>query len=352
MDALDRGFHEARGANFRARYGRERLTAYGPFDQEYEALERSSVLLDLSDRMRVSLSGEDRGRFLNGLVTQRVDDLLPGTGAHACFLDRRSHILAEVRVFATEDSLLLEGEPGLGSSLVERLLKFRLSSRVAVSDWTEGSSLLSVQGPLAGETVGAVLGTDGAGLPPCGHTTALFGGAPVRILRVPRTGRPGLDLLCPRTLAGDLWRALAAGGALPAGWDLLETARIEAGLPRFGADLTEETLFPEARLPGHVSWDKGCYLGQEIVARVRTYGSLKRVRTGILVDGPAEPGDTVRVKGRDAATLSSARFSPLVGKTCAFAYLHPALGAEEDAGVIVAGPAGEYPATVAAFPFV
>jgi folate-binding protein YgfZ len=351
MDALDRGFHEARGANFRARYGRERLTAYGPFDQEYEALEQASVLLDLSDHARLDLSGEDRVRFLNGLVTQQVATLPPGTGAPACFLDRRSRILAEVRIFATEDSLLLEGEPGLGASLVERLQKYRLSSRVAVADLSEESALLSVQGPLAGETVGAVLGTDGAGLPPYGHAAAAFGGAPLRVFRIPRTGRPGLDLLCPRSHAGDLWRSLAAAGAAPAGWDLLETARTEAGLPRFGADLTEETLFPEARLPGHVSWDKGCYLGQEIVSRVRTYGNVKRVRTGLLVDGAAQPGDSVRVRGREAARLTSARFSPLVGKTCAFAYLHPALGAEEDAQILVGGPEGDLPACVAPFPF-
>ncbi|MGC8763447.1 MAG: YgfZ/GcvT domain-containing protein [Acidobacteriota bacterium] len=351
MESLDRDFHESRGGRFLPRYGRPRLVGFGPFEEEYAALETGAVLFDLSDHSKVIVSGEDRGPFLNGLVTQKILDLREGSGRPACFLDRRSRILAEVRILALEGAFLLEGEPGLEAPLCERLRKFRLSSRVEVKGLEGSLALLSLQGPAAGGMAQEVLGTSGAEIPPYGHTTAVFQGVPVRLARIPRSGRPGLDFLLPPESAASLWRALCAGGATPAGWDLLETARTEAGLPRFGADLTEEILFSEACLPSHLSLDKGCFVGQEVVARVRTYGNLRRLRTGLLVDGPAEPGDVVRLRGKEAARLTTARFSPLLGRTCAFAYLPPGLTSGGEEEVTVEGPQGTFPARPAPYPF-
>jgi len=351
VQILDRDFHESRGARFLTRYGRPRLAGYGSFEEEYAALETGAVLLDLSDHAKIFVSGEDRRTFLNGLVTQKILDLQEGEGCPACFLDRHSHILAEVRILAFQEGFLLEGEPGLEGPLCERLRKFRLSSRVEVGGRDQALALLSLQGPAAGEMARAILGTSGADLAPYGHGTADFEGTPVRLAKIPRTGRPGLDLLLAPEAAASLWRALCAEGATPAGWDLLETARTEAGLPRFGADLTEEILFPEACLPGHLSWDKGCYVGQEVVARVRTYGNLRRLRTGLLVDGPADAGDTVRLLGKEVARLTSARFSPLLGRSCAFAYLPPALASDEEAEISVEGPEGTVKARPAPYPF-
>ncbi len=351
MALLDRHFHESRGGRFLPRFGRPRLAGFGPFEEEYAALETGAVLLDLSDHTKLLVSGPDRGSFLNGLVTQKILDLREGEGRPACFLDRRSRILAEVRILALEEGFLLEGEPGLETPLAERLRKFRLSSRVEVEQRGDTLAHLSLQGPAAGEILRGVLGTSGEGLPLYGHAEAAFGGGPVRVAKLPRTGRPGFDLLLAPEAAPSLWRALCAEGATPAGWDLLETARTEAGLPRFGADLTEEILFSEARLPDHLSWDKGCYVGQEVVARVRTYGNLRRVRTGLLVNGPAEPGDAVRLNGKVAARLTTARFSPLLGRTCAFAYLPPALASDGEAEVRVEGPEGAAEAHPSPFPF-
>jgi folate-binding protein YgfZ len=101
----------------------------------------------------------------------------------------------------------------------------------------------------------------------------------------------------------------------------METGRVEAGLPRYGADLTEGILFSEADVPDAVSYKKGCYVGQEIVARVKTYGQLKKSRRGLLVDGGGRPGDTVIDGEKPVARLTSARFSPILQKTAAFAYL-------------------------------
>lgn len=350
MQTLDRDFHESRGGRYLFRYGTPRLAHFRPFEEEYRVLESGAALLDLSDHTKVLVSGEDRRTFLNALVTQNLLDLPEGEGRPACFLDRLSRIVAEVRVFALEGAFLLEGEPGLEEPLHQRLLKFRLSSRVEVEPAGSALAWLSLQGPASLDIARAVLGSAGDRLPPYGHDEVAFEKGTVRLLKVPRTGRPGLDILCPAETAASLWRALCAEGALPAGWDLLETARTEAGLPRYGADLSEEVLFSEAGLPSHVSWDKGCYVGQEVVARVRTYGNLRRIRTGLLVDGPAEPGDSVRFLGRQTR-LTTARFSPLLGKTCAFAYLPPALSADEGAEVVVENPSGAFPARPSPYPF-
>jgi len=186
VQILDRDFHESRGARFLTRYGRPRLAGYGSFEEEYAALETGAVLLDLSDHAKIFVSGEDRRTFLNGLVTQKILNLQEGEGCPACFLDRHSHILAEVRILAFQEGFLLEGEPGLEGPLCERLRKFRLSSRVEVEGRGQALALLSLQGPAAGEMARAVLGTSGADLAPYGHGTADFEGTPVRLAKIPR----------------------------------------------------------------------------------------------------------------------------------------------------------------------
>jgi len=321
METPLKAFHVERGATFEVRDGIERLSAYGPFDEAYGALEEGCALFDISDAGLVELRGEDRVRFLNGMVSNDVSLLEKGRGCRACMLNRQSRILADLHVFALPGALLLGMEPEFKSKVAGRLKKYRLGLKVELGGVSGEPALFSLQGPRAPDVIGGVLSTDVSDLPSLGHRRVTSGAFEARVLRVPRTGRPGYDILLSAGVAGDFWRACLAHGAVPAGWDVMETGRVEAGLPRYGADLTEGILFSEADVPDAVSYKKGCYVGQEIVARVKTYGQLKKSRRGLLVDGGGRPGDTVIDGEKPVARLTSARFSPILQKTAAFAYL-------------------------------
>ena len=350
MDTPLRAFHGERGAVFEGRDGAVRLTGYGPFDETYGAMEDGCALFDLSETARIELRGADRVRFLNGMVSNDLQALAPGGGCRACMLNRQSRILADLFVLATPDGLVLLAEPALGPAVAERIEKYRLGLDVEMSSNGPSEALFSLQGPAAPDVVKDVLGADVSELSPCGHIEAEKGAMRARVVRLPRTGRPGYDLIVPADLAGDAWRACLAHGAVPAGWDVLETGRVEAGLPRYGADLGEKVLFSEADVPDAVSYRKGCYVGQEIVARVRTYGQLKKRRRGLLVEGRAKAGDAVGDGGKDVAVLTSARFSPILQKTAAFAYLPTDL--EDGRELTLRSQDGPARAVVAPYPFV
>lgn len=144
---------------------------------------------------------------------------------------------------------------------------------------------------------------------------------------------------------------MVAGGAVPAGPEVLEVARVEAGFPRYGADITADHLFQEVDLPGALSLTKGCYVGQEVVARVHSRGHLNRLRAGVAVDGAAAAGDLVCL-GSKEHPLTSAVYSPRVGKTLGFAYLPPGPAREFGLACTVRTAAGELPARVARYPFI
>lgn len=350
MDTPLRAYHGERGAVFEGRDGAVRLTGYGPFDEAYGALEDGCALFDLSETARIELRGEDRVRFLNGMVSNDVQALVPGGGCRACMLNRQSRILADLFVLATPGALVLLAEPALGPAVAERIDKYRLGLGVEMTLNPSPDALFSLQGPAAPDIVKAAFGADVSELAPCGHVEADKGAVGARVVRLPRTGRPGYDLIVPAENAEEAWRACLAHGAVPAGWDVLETGRVEAGLPRYGADLGEKVLFSEADVPDAVSYRKGCYVGQEIVARVRTYGQLKKRRRGLLVEGRAGAGDPVEDQGKDVAELTSARFSPMLQKTAAFAYLRTDL--EDGRELTVRSADGPARAVVAPYPFV
>lgn len=344
--------HATKGARFGEAEGLERLLAYSGFDREYEALERGCALFDLSDRGLLEVTGEDRVRFLNNLLSNDVKALAPGHGCHAALLDRKSKVLALMTCLAFEGSVLLETEPGLQSKLSSLLGRYRIADRVGFAVRTGEWNLLSLQGPEAPALARNLFGVRVEEIPPGGHAASSWRGVPLQWLRLPRTARPGLDLLLPSGEGEAIWRLLEAEGAVPSGWDTLETARVEAGHPRYGADVTEEHLLAEANLPEAVSFSKGCYVGQEVVARIKSRGHVNRTRAGLLIEGPASPGDDVAVESQAASRLTSARHSPRLGRTVAFAYLKAELAGQIGAECRIRNGRDAFSATVTPYPFI
>lgn len=341
-------FHTTRGAVFDASSGTALLVSYGDFEAGYEAMEEGCALFDLCERDVLRLTGIDAAKLLQGLTTNDVAALEPLGGLHACFLSRQSKILADARIFALPGGILLDLEPGLGPKVEERLIKYRVGMRVDIGGDRE-RTLLSLQGPKAPDLIRDLTGVEPAALADFGCAEGTFEGVTVLVCRVPRTGRPGFDVRLEPSSAEAFWLACLGAGAVAAGGDVMDTGRVEAGIPVYGRDLHEGVLFSEADLPGSVSHTKGCYVGQEIVARVKTYGNIKRVRRGLLVDGPAAAGDRILTGGPQAPLLTSARRSPTLKRSAAFAYLSP--GLETGMEVAVESSRGAMTAQVVDLPF-
>ena len=360
MDLLDlHPFHEARGALFSEVRGREVVRSYGNVEQEYAALIQSAGVLDLSLRGRVCLVGPDRQRFLNGQVTNNVKDLQAGQSCYAALVTAKGKLVSDLNVICLPDELLLDMEPGCATSVSERLEKYVIADDVQIVDVAAQYGLLSVQGPKAPDVIQA------AGLPEPlpqpGHASPVNHSEYGELCCVhqPRGTTAGFDVFTPVAAVEALATRLAAaaqtfGGRL-AGWEALETARIEAGVPRFGQDMDETNLAPEAGIDARaISYSKGCYIGQEVIARIRTYGQVAKAVRGLVFESqlPSLPakGDRLFHDGKDSGYITSAVRSPRLQRDIALGYVRKECN---EIGTVLAVDSGgqRWPAKIVALPF-
>lgn len=322
--------HARLNAQFSQLNGMELVLNYGAARHEYAALTRTAAFLDLSFRGRVVLLGEDRHRFLHGQVTNDINRLSAGQGCYAALITAKGKMISDLNVYRLENELLLDFEPGLTGNVTRRLEQFIIADDVQVVDASPQYGLLSVQGPKAAEALQeAGLGAE---TPAAAFTVKALPNSAGEICLVnqPRSGSAGFDFFVPNAaleeMARRLQEAVIRVGGEHAGWEALETARIEAAIPRFGIDMDESTLPPEAGLEARaISYSKGCYIGQEIIARIRTYGQVtKRLRLLLLREPlPALPvrGDQLFKDGKEAGFITSAVESPALGARIALGYV-------------------------------
>jgi folate-binding protein YgfZ len=326
-----REFHESLAATFTTVNGAEAVAHYGQPLVEYRALHETAGVLDLSFRGRLCLIGNDRHPFLNGQVTNNVKDLPANQGVYAAIVSAKGKMQADAYIYNLGEELLLDLEPGLGSTVTTRLEKYIIADDVQVVDAAPHYGLLSVQGPQAATVVnalelGATLPTKELALVAINH--AMLG--QLYVMNISRTGTVGYDLYVPVAALGAvldklITSAKAVGGGI-AGWDALELARIEAGIPRFGKDMDETNLPPEAGIEKRaISYTKGCYIGQEIIARIRTYGQVAKALRGLKLpdDLPQlpEPGTKLYQGEREAGYVTSAVWSPVLRGNIALGYV-------------------------------
>jgi folate-binding protein YgfZ len=315
-------FHAALGASFLDVNGAEAVADYGDWRAEHAALTQAAAVLDQSFRGRVVLLGADRARLLHGQCTNDILGLTPGRGGYALFASPKGRIEADAHIYHLGEELLLDLEPGLSGPVMARLEKFILAQDVQPVDAAPHYGLLSVQGPRGAEAVRAL----GLGLevPAADHAVQTVEDATLGRLYVmhhARAGAAGADVFVPQAALGavadKLIAAARALGGGPAGWTAMEAARIEAGVPRFGADFDAANLSAEAGLDARaVSFTKGCYSGQEVINRLRTFGNVAKALRGLrLPAGGALPrrGDKLFRAGREAGYVTSAVDSPRCG---------------------------------------
>ena len=328
MEPLSLHFlHEQAGARFSEVRGREVAADYGDFEAEYRAARQAVALHDASYHETLRITGEDRASFLHGMVTQDVKGLATGTAAYAAMVTAKGAMVADARILKREADLLLETEPGTGAKVKEFLEKYLISEDAELLEATGEWGLLRLLGPRTAEVLGAALG--GAFEPLAANATreATVAGARVVLVGAPVFEKHQVDLLVPRGSLEAVWKALVeAGGAhglKPLGFQALELLRVEAGVPRYGQDMVDTTIPLEANLTHAISYNKGCYIGQEVIARATFRGQMARKLTGLLLgEVDAAPGAELRKGEKKVGWLTSVVRSPTTGQRVALGYVH------------------------------
>ncbi len=277
------------------------------------------ALFDLAGRGAITLTGKDRASFLHGLVTNDVKVLTPGTGCAAAFLTPKGKLLADCVVLCEEDRLEIDCGPELAKKIEDLLRKYLVFNEVQIENRTSETAVIHLQHSAAGNAVEGLLGKviesdpDNSGAagawPRQAHAHVTARGVTVRVVRENRTGIPGYDVRCPSSLSEEIRKAFLSAGARQASDAEMESRRIAAGIPRWGFELTESALPDEAGLRerGFISDTKGCYIGQETVARIRTYGHVNRTLVRLQVDGEVPAiGTEIFFEGERAGAVTSA----------------------------------------------
>jgi folate-binding protein YgfZ len=349
--------HEARGARWREYHGWEIPASYGGIDQEYQALQEGVGLIDRSYRQKLRISGRDRRTWLHGQVTQDINGLADWRSAYAAVLTPQGQMVSDLRVVALPDALLLDFPAGTTAPMAEYLDRFLIMERVELEDLTEAWALLSLQGPLSCHALATLFGGGVADLEPNAAAEYRFGDEPLYVVRAAHCGEDGYDLFVPAAEAAALWAALCQSRTQFAvhsvGWEAFNVRRTEAGIPWWGQDLDEKTVPPEARLDRAVSMTKGCYVGQEIIARIDARGHVNNLLTGFFVQGDTLPerGAELQVEGKKVGRVTTALQSLRLGRSIALGYLrreHQAPGTRVQA----TGLDGPIELEVTALPFV
>ena len=282
-----------------------------------DGLRESAAWLDLSARGKIRVTGEDRARLLHAMTTQDVQALTPGRGCYAFFLNAQGRILGDANIFCREDSFLLDTEPETRQKLYDHIDRYIIADDVTLEDVTGEMATIAIEGPQSA----AVLERLGAPVPDTDYATRSWSGSIVA--RVSSTGAGGYSIFLLPIKKAELIGALAAAGLAEGNPNDARMVRIEHGKPRYGEEITERYLVQETSQLNAVSFSKGCYLGQEIVERVRSRAQIHRVLRRLAIDANEPPPAGTRLKSGDAdsAEIASAIFSPALGKVAALAYV-------------------------------
>jgi folate-binding protein YgfZ len=354
------------------------VECYDEIEFEYAALRRSGALFDQPHRGTLELRGADARGFLDRMLTQKLADLCAGQSRSAFWLNRQGRIRADLRIVAVEDLVLIDVDVHAANLTLESLREYLFSEDVEITDRSESWHRLSLHGPDGPRLLSRV---SNVAIPEqSGQVVqATIAGAQVVVDRWDRTNEPGFELSMPVDKAAEVWSALLASAGStaasstppespgagsegfrvrPAGWHAFNIARIESGTPLFLLDFGPDSLPAESGVQdSRVSFAKGCYLGQEIVARLRNLGHPKQHVVALRFEkGAAIPADWQPVTGtpifgpqeQDNAvgTVTSSTVSPMLGGELIMLAMVRWAHAQPESRVLLMGPHGGIGATV------
>lgn len=302
-------------------------TAAGHFTDlqtELAALRNGCGVYDLGFRAKMSATGSDRVRWLNGMVTNNIRDLAVGHGVYAFLLNPQGRILGDLYAYNRGESIIVDTDRSQAEKILATFYHYIIMDDVEIKNLAEEITALGISGPGSPD----VLKTAGFAIPE------------MQPLQVQSVSWQGIDctLVCgergnyevwlPSDNVRQLWGAFLAAGATPVGFEALESERIESGIPAYGIDIRERDLPQETEQERALNFNKGCYIGQEIVERIRSRGAVHRKFTGFLVDGAISAGNKVAVAGKDVGEITSVSVPAMAGnKGIALGYIRREMGA-------------------------
>jgi folate-binding protein YgfZ len=308
----------------------ETARSFGDVRAEYESLLHGCGVYDLGWRAKIVLTGGDRMRWANGMVTNNVRDLPEGKGNYSFMLNAQGRIQADLYVYNMGDHLLIDTESWQKPKIMELFDKFIIMDDVEVTDISDKLSSIAVQGPKSLEVLrklGLNVAGDGE---PFKVEKMTWNGVGISVTRMESKVAERYEIWLAAENAPQLWDALLSAGSKPVGTDALEIFRVAAGVPRYGVDITDKYIPQETEQFHALHFSKGCYLGQEIVERVRSRGAVHRHFTGFEIAGPApQPGAEAQLEGKKVGEITSALRVPVNGdeKTLALGYVRKESGA-------------------------
>ena len=352
--------HESLGAQFEPTGEWEVSAHYGDPVAEHLAVRKGVGIADLSHRGLLQVTGDDRVTWLQSIISNDILPLQTGQWLYSSFMSHKGKMLSYFRVYRLEDFLLVEDMGEVGDTTFQTFRKFLLyGTKAKMKSCNEGWGLLLVSGPEAPLLLQQTFGVDVSSLNTHSFLSHDFNGQHLHIAKTEETGEYDFELFAPADtfsqVWGQLWEKGETLGLCAFGTRARETLRIEAGIPKLGPDLNEQIVPPEANLAGKAfSLSKGCYPGQEVVARMDTYGSVKRRLVGLVIDSPEghvpDPGTKIFSGEREVGWISSAAHSPTLNKTIAMAFpLRDFTTPQTE--LTVANDHQRYPAIVQALPF-
>jgi folate-binding protein YgfZ len=368
--------HLRLGASMLERDGWSVPESYGDVLLEYAAVREGGCgLIDLSSRGRILVSGTEAVQFLNGLITNDMKTLAVDSWMPAAFPSVQGRLIAGVRVVRLKDegtdknvspAFLIDTEAATHDRVLKTIERFTLAGDFRVTDVTKQTAQLSVKGTKAADVVRATLGDKAAELL---HKQSIQIAWPLNdqdasgsdkvtnalmVMRESNASEAGFDFVVNVDQALTLWQTLQNAGSRPVGYAALEILRIEAGVPRYGVDMDETNIVTETALDDAVSYTKGCYVGQEIIARIKYRGHVAKKLTGVVFEQPVKVavGATIdSTDGKEAGRITSVTSSPRLGRTIALAYLKYNYLAAGTSVKVISGPE-VFEARVTELPFV
>jgi glycine cleavage system T protein len=318
---------------------------------EHHAVRKAAGVFDFSFRAKFALKGRDHAGFLQRVVSNDVKKLAPGQGTYATLLNPQGHILVDFRLYCAGDHFLADTDADLRDKAVQGLARYIVAEQVEIEPLE--LCALALAGPCSRALLEKTLHIDLPAMQEFDHFPTNYAGFPVRVVRASSTGEDGYELwVGPKGLPG-VWGA-ACGQAptyhmLPCGTEALESLRIEAGIPRYGWELAEDTIPLEAGLFNALSFTKGCYIGQEILERTRSRGHVNWKLMGLVVDAALAPpaGEKLLSEGKEIGEVTSSCVSPTLGRTIAMAYVRREVSEPGTQLALASGAAAE----VTALPF-
>lgn len=313
----------AAGGHMTEYLGTDQAASFGEARREYVELLTGCGVYDLGWRAKLVATGEDRTRWLNGMVTNNVRDLAVNHGNYSFLLNAQGRILGDLYAYNRGDYILIDTAGWQAPKLQEIFDKFIIMDDVEITDVGEKLTSLAVQGPRAKEILHDA-GVNIAEVEPMQVQDVTWNDAGLSVTRMISDVAQTYEIWLAPNAASPLWQALLRAGAKPVGTEALEKFRVAAGIPRYGQDITERYLPQETAQDSALNFAKGCYVGQEIVERIRSRALLHRRLTGMIIEGEAPASGTkVQMDGKDVGEVTSAVVVPAGDRdlTLALGYL-------------------------------